>query len=85
LNPAVYRNSDLYAQSLANRELVERRIREEEQKRPGWSGRSYYYGYGRRYDGQDHTLRSPDGSMKTSKARSGFFSHFTSGTRSFSG
>ncbi len=85
LNPAVYRNPDLYAQSLANRELIERRIKEEEGKRSGWSGRSYYYGYGRRYDGRDHTLRSPDGSLKTARARTGFFSGFTSGTRSFSG
>lgn len=85
LNPAVYRNPDLYAQSLANRELIERRLKEEEDKRPGWSGRSYYYGYGRRYDGRDHTLRSPDGAVKTSKASTGFFSRFTSSMRGFSG
>lgn len=85
LNPAVYRNNELYAQSFANRELIERRIKEEEGKRPGWSGRSYYYGYGRRYDNQDHTLRKPDGSMQTSKAKTGFFSRFSSSMRSFSG
>jgi hypothetical protein len=85
LNPAVYKNTDLFAQSLANRELIERRLKEEEDKRPGWSGRSYYYGYGRRYDGRDHTLRSPDGSVKTAKASTGFFSRFTSSMRSFSG
>jgi hypothetical protein len=85
LNPAVYRNSDLYAQSLANRELIERRLKEEEDKRPGWSGRSYYYGYGGRYDGRDHTLRNPDGSTRTVAARTGFFTRFTSSMRSFSG
>jgi hypothetical protein len=85
LNPAVYRNSDLFAQSLANRELIERRLKEEEDKRPGWSGRSYYYGYGRRYDGRDHTLRKPDGSIRTVAARTGFFTRFTSSMRGFSG
>jgi hypothetical protein len=85
LNPGVYKNNDLYSQSLASRELIEQRIREEEEKRPGWSGRSYYYGYGRRYDNRDHTLRTTDGSVRTAKAKTGFFSRFTSSMRSFSG
>lgn len=84
LNPSVYKNSDLYSQSLANRELIERRIREEEEKRPGWSGRSYYYGYGQRYDSRDHTLRHTDGSVRTAKSNTGFFSRFTSSMQSFS-
>jgi hypothetical protein len=85
LNPAVYKNHDLYSQSLANRELVERRIREEETRRPGWSGRSYYFGSGRRYDNRDHTLRSPDGAIHTARVKTGFFSRFSSSMSSFSG
>jgi hypothetical protein len=84
-SPHVYQNQDLYIQSLANRSLVENRIKEEEEKRTGWSGRSYYFGRGGRYDGQDHYLKSSSRTSlvtRSASGRTGFFSHFSSGTGS---
>jgi hypothetical protein len=83
LNPYVYKDDTLFFQSIANRELIERRIKEEEKQRPGWSGRSYYFGSGRRYDGGDHSLRTSSGSITSGTTKSGFFSRFTSSIRSF--
>ena len=62
---------------------IERRIKEEEKQRPGWSGRSYYFGSGRRYDGGDYSLRTSSGSITSGTTKSGFFSRFTSSIRSF--
>jgi hypothetical protein len=82
LSPHVYQNQDLYIQSLANRSLIENRIKEEEEKRTGWSGRSYYFGTGGRYDGRDHYLKSSSRTSLVTRSASGttgFFSHFSSG------
>ena len=89
ISPNVYKNSTMYSQALANRALVEQRIKEEEDKRQGWSGRSYYYGMGRRFDGRDHYLRGGAGgavmrSSGTSSGRTGFFGRMFGG-RGFSG
>jgi hypothetical protein len=85
ISPNVYKNSTMYSQALANRTLVEQRIKEEENKRQGWSGRSYYYGMGRRYDGRDHYLRGgAGGAVMRSSGRTGFFGRMFGG-RGFSG
>lgn len=91
ISPNVYKDGNMYAQALTNRTLVEQRIREEEDKRQGWSGRSYYYGLGRRFDGRDHYLKGGGGaggavmrSSGTSSGRTGFFGRMFGG-RGFSG
>ncbi len=85
MNPFMYKDQGLFHQSMANRALVEQRIREEEERRPGWSGRSYYFGGGRRYDGKDYSLRTTSGRLTSGTAKTGFFSRFTSSMRSFAG
>jgi hypothetical protein len=79
LSPYVYKDDNLYRQSLLNRELVYKQ-QEEEDKRRGytgyWSG-GRYYGSSRRAGGD--AVRPP----ATGSAKTGFFSRLSSGFRSF--
>ncbi len=79
LSPHVYKDDNLYKQSLANRQLHYQR-QEQEDKRRGYTGG--YWSGGRYYNpsrsaGGDQLQRSGTGSAKT-----GFFSRLGSGFRS---
>lgn len=81
LNPYVYRDNSLYSQSLANREVLAERIREEERKGNQWNARSYWYG-------RSGYTRAPGPTVSSSSApagKTGFFSRMMSSVRGFSG
>lgn len=81
LNPYVYRDSNLYNQSLANREVLTERIREEERRSGQWNSRSYWYG-------RSGYTRAPGSTVSSSSARTGktgFFSRMMGSVRGFSG
>jgi len=82
LNPYVYRDSNLYNQSLANRDVLTERIREEERRDGQRSARSYWYGR------SGYTRVGPGAAVSSSSApagKTGFFSRMMSGIRGFSG
>lgn len=82
LNPYVYRDSNLYSQSLANREVLTERIREEERRNGQWNARSYWYGR------SGYTRVGPGTAVATSAApagKTGFFSRMMGSIRGFSG
>jgi hypothetical protein len=82
LNPYVYRDNNLYSQSLANRDVLTERIREEERRNSQWNARSYWYGrsgFSRPMSGTSVSRSSPQA------GRTGFFSRMMSSIRGFSG
>lgn len=81
LNPYVYRDSNLYNQSLANRDVLTERLREEERRNSQWNARSYWYG-------RSGYTRAPGPTVSSSSApagKTGFFSRMMSSIRGFSG
>jgi hypothetical protein len=81
MNPYVYRDSNLYNQSLANRDVLTERIREEEKRDSQWNSRSYWYG-------RSGYTRAPGQTVSSSAApagKTGFFSRMMCSIRGFSG
>lgn len=82
LNPYVYRDNNLYSQSLANRDVLTERIREEERRDSQWNARSYWYGRGGYTRPMSGTSVSPSSPQA---GKTGFFSRMMSSIRGFSG
>jgi hypothetical protein len=82
LNPDVYRGGDLYARSLANKDLMDQRRREEERRSSVGSGFRTYTGWG--YSGGRRT-EVGSGLQAPPAGKQGFFSRMTSSLRSFAG
>ncbi len=82
LNPYVYRDNNLYNQSLANRDVLTERIREEERRTGQWNSRSYWYGR------SGYSRVGPGTTVASSSSRTGktgFFSRMMGSIRGFSG
>lgn len=83
LSPYIYKNENLYRQSLANRQLLYMQ-QEEEDKRRGYTGG--YWSGGRYYNpSRPSSGGRAFGRSSTGAAKTGFFSRLGSGFRGFTG
>ena len=80
VSPLVYANENIYKQRFRNRELIDERKKEEEKQYAGRTG--VYRGWTNWWFGRSsHTSKSSSSSGK----KTGFFSGFSGGMKSFSG